>query len=60
MDLGGGVSTRLNNDGRVRLRVDIGDLLVRYNLAALRPSGESTDGFIGHNVLTSIGVDWRF
>ena len=49
-----------DNDGRLRLRFDIGDLLVRYNLAALRPNGESTDGFVGHNFLTSIGVDWRF
>jgi hypothetical protein len=60
VDLGGGISTRLNNDGRLRLRFDIGDLLVRYHLAALRPNGESTDGFVGHNLLTSIGVDWRF
>ena len=60
VDLGGGISTRLTNDGRFRFRVDIGDLLVRYNLAALRPNGESTDGFVGHNLLTSIGVDWRF
>jgi hypothetical protein len=60
VDLGGGVSTRLTNDGRLRLRVDVGDLLVRYDLAALRPNGEFTDGFVGHNLLTSIGVDWRF
>lgn len=60
MDLGGGISTRLNSDDRVRLRFDIGDLLVRYNFAAHRPSGKSTDGFVGHNLLTSIGVDWRF
>jgi hypothetical protein len=59
-DLGGGVSTGLTNDGRLRLRVDVGDLLVRYNLEALRPNGETTDGFVGHNLLMNVGVDWRF
>ena len=55
-DLGAGISTPLTADRRLRLRFDIGDLLVRYDLAAFRPNGESSDGFVGHNLLTQIGA----
>ena len=59
-DLGGGVNIRLDYAGRTRLRVDAGDLLVRYGVNALRPRGQITDGFVSHNLLMSAGLGLRF
>lgn len=59
-DLGGDVIARIDDAGRWRVRFDIGDLLVRYDREALRPNGERTEGFISHNLLTSVGLVWRF
>ena len=44
---------------RWQARIDVGDLLVRYNFAARRPNGEMSEGFVSHNLLTSFGLVWR-
>jgi hypothetical protein len=59
-DLGGGASIGLGSSGHVRLNIEAGDLLVRYGLETLRPEGEITDGFVGHNPLVTIGLGWQF
>jgi hypothetical protein len=59
-DFGAGASIGLGSSGRLRVDIEAGDLLVRYGLEALRPRGEITDGFVGHNPLVSIGLGWRF
>jgi hypothetical protein len=59
-DLGGGASVGLTPGGRLRASVEAGDLLVRYGLMSFRPNGSTTDGFISHNLLMSIGAAWRF
>lgn len=60
VDLGGGAIVPIDRDGRWRVRVDVGDLLVRYDMEALRPNNERTDGFISHNLLFSAGLVWKF
>jgi hypothetical protein len=59
-DIGGGLSIGLDGERRLRLRLEASDLMVRYNLEARRPNGEMTDGFVGHNLLVDVGLDWRF
>ena len=59
-DVGAGAIARLDSAGRWQARIDVGDLLVRYNFAARRPNGEMTEGFVSHNLLTSFGLVWRF
>jgi hypothetical protein len=59
-DFSGGASAGLGSSGQLRLTIEAGDLLVRYGLEALRPRGEITDGFVGHNPLVNIGLGWRF
>jgi hypothetical protein len=59
-DLGGGVSVGLARTGRLRASIEAGDLLVRYGLASDRSNGKTTEGFVGHNPLVSIGLAWRF
>jgi hypothetical protein len=59
-DFGGGASVGLGSSGPRRVNIESGDLLVRYGLEALRPRGEITDGFVGHNPGVSIGLGWRF
>ena len=59
-DFGGGASVGLGSSGQLRVNIEAGDLLVRYGLEALRPRGEITDGFVGHNPLLAIGLGWRF
>jgi hypothetical protein len=59
-EFGGGAGIRLSSSGRLRVQIEVGDLLVRYALEALRPRGEATDGFVGHNPLVRIGLGWRF
>jgi hypothetical protein len=59
-DFGGGASIGLGTSGRLRLHIDAGDLLVRYAVEAFRPDGPSTEGFVGHNPLMSVGLGWRF
>jgi len=59
-DLTGGASIGLARNGRLRASIEAGDLLVRYGLTALRPGGTTTEGFVGHNPLVSIGLAWRF
>ena len=57
VDLGGGVTV---GAGRLHLRFDAGDLVVRYGLKAFRRSGKLTDGFSSHNLQASAGLGWRF
>jgi len=59
-DFGGGATVALDQDGRLRLRLEAGDLMVRYGLDAIRPGGVITTGFYGHNLLLSASVGWRF
>jgi hypothetical protein len=48
-DAGGGASFDLDRARRFFLRVDGGDLMIRYGFLTLRPNGEMADGFVGHN-----------
>jgi hypothetical protein len=57
-DLGGGLSAGLND--RLHLRVEAGDLMIRYGLQTYRPSGKLTDGFWSHNLQAGAGLGWRF
>ena len=57
VDLGGGMTV---GAGRLHLRFDAGDLVVRYGLKTFRPSGKLTDGFSSHNLQASAGLGWRF
>jgi hypothetical protein len=57
-DLGGGVA--MNASEHLQIRVEAGDLLVRYGMQAYRASGEPTDGFTSHNVQVSSAISWRF
>ena len=59
-DLGGGASVGLIRSGRWRASIDAADLLVRYGLTSFRLNGTTTEGFISHNLLMSIGAAWRF
>lgn len=59
-DLGGGAIVLIDSDGRWRVRVDIGDLIVRYGLDGIRPSGRVTDGFSSHNLLLTAGLVFKF
>jgi len=59
-DVGGGASIGLIPSGRLRASIEAGDLLVRYGLISFRPSGGTTEGFVSHNFLLSIGAAWRF
>jgi hypothetical protein len=59
-DVGGGASVALIPSGRLRASVGAGDLMVRYGFQALRPNGATTDGFISHNLLVTIGATWQF
>lgn len=59
-EIGGGANIGLRSSGRLRLRLEASDLLVRYGLQATRRSGETTDGFVDHNPLITIGLGWRF
>ena len=59
-DVGGGASLALIPSGRLRASVGAGDLMVRYGFQALRPSGTTTEGFISHNLLLTIGAAWQF
>ena len=60
INFGGGGSIGLDQDGRVRLRVNVSDLMVRYNFASLASDGQIRDGFWSNNLLFSAGVAWRF
>jgi hypothetical protein len=57
-DLGGGVG--IDIAGRGQLRVEAGDLIVRYGQEAYRSNMELSDGFISHNLQVSAGLMWRF
>jgi len=59
-DVGGGASVAVIPSGRLRASVSAGDLMVRYGLQALRPNGTTTEGFISHNLLVTIGAAWQF
>jgi hypothetical protein len=59
-DFGAGASIGLGSSRQLRVHIEAGDLLIRYALEALGPTGEVTDGFVGHNPLVSFGVGWRF
>jgi hypothetical protein len=58
-DVGGGASVGVAREGRLRAHIELGDLLVRYGLEAFRPGGETTDGFVSHNLLVTFGLRWR-
>jgi hypothetical protein len=57
-DLGGGVS--IATPRGLHVRIDVGDLMVRYGQEAYRSNGELSDGFFSHNVQLSSAVLWRF
>jgi len=59
-DVGGGASVAVIPSGRLRASVSASDLMVRYGLQALRPNGTTTEGFISHNLLVTIGAAWQF
>jgi hypothetical protein len=59
-EVGGGVSVGLIPGGRLRASLEAGDLMVRYGLTSFRPNGTTTDGFISHNLLVTIGATWQF
>jgi hypothetical protein len=57
-DIGGGVLVTAGD--RVRVRVDAGDLTVRYGEEARRPNGNPTEGLTSHNLQVGAGLIWRF
>jgi hypothetical protein len=59
-EVGGGVSVGLIPSGRLRASLEAGDLMVRYGFTSFRPNGTTTDGFISHNLLLTIGAAWQF
>jgi hypothetical protein len=59
-DIGGVASVAVIPSGRLRASVGAGDLMVRYGFQALRPNGATTDGFVSHNLLVTIGAAWQF
>jgi hypothetical protein len=59
-DAGAGARVGLDRARRTYLRLDAGDLMIRYGLEAYRPNGQMTDGFVGHNFVFSIGVGRTF
>jgi len=59
-EVGGGVSVGLIPSGRLRAALEAGDLMVRYGFTSFRPNGTTTDGFISHNLLVTIGAVWQF
>jgi len=59
-EIGGGASVAVIPSGRLRASVSAGDLMVRYGVQALRPDGTTTEGFISHNLLVTIGAAWQF
>jgi len=44
----------------LRAALEAGDLMVRYGFTSFRPNGTTTDGFISHNLLLTIGAHWQF
>lgn len=59
-DLGGGAGFGVTRAARLRMQVEVSDLLVRYGLETRRPGGEITSGFVSHNPQVSVSVGWRF
>jgi len=59
-EIGGGASVAVLPSGRLRASVSAADLMVRYGFQALRPNGTTTEGFISHNLLVTIGAAWQF
>jgi len=59
-DIGGGAIMPIDADGRWRIRVDVGDLIVRYGLDGIRNNGRVTDGFSSHNLLLTAGMVFGF
>ena len=59
-EVGGGASVGLIPSGRLRASLEAGDLMVRYGFTSFRPGGTTSDGFISHNLLVTIGAAWRF
>jgi hypothetical protein len=60
VDFGGGATIPVDADGRWKVRVDVGDLLVRYDMEAMRKNNERTDGFLSHNLLFTAGLVFKF
>jgi len=60
IDFGGGAIVPIDSEGRWRIRVDVGDLVVRYDQHARKNNGDVTEGFWGHNLLFTAGLVWRF
>ena len=58
MDFGVGIAVAAGR--RWQVRVDVGDLLVRYGQRSHRSSGNLTDGFTSHNLQVGSGLTWRF
>ncbi len=60
IDFGGGAVIPIDSEGKWRVRVDVGDLVVRYDQHARRLNNDVTEGFYGHNLLFTAGLVWRF
>ncbi len=58
MDLGGGIAVAAAD--RVHVRVEAGNLMVRYGQEAHRSNGELSDGFTSQSIQVSSAVVWRF
>jgi hypothetical protein len=61
-DIGGGARFNFLAD-RMQVTFDIGDLLVRYSPEAFRRDrdlGEIKERLVGHSLLFSAGLNWRF
>jgi hypothetical protein len=59
LNFGGGGSVALDQNGRVRLRVNVSDLIVRYGFVSERAEGQAP-AFYSNNLLLSVGLGWRF
>jgi hypothetical protein len=57
-DLGGGIAVAAAD--RVHVRVEAGNLMVRYGQEAHRSNGELSDGFTSQSIQVSSAIVWRF
>lgn len=57
-ELGGGIGVAAAD--RVQVRVEAGNVMVRYAQEAHRSNGELSDGFTSQNIQVSSAVVWRF
>jgi hypothetical protein len=58
VDIGGGVE--ILTSGRVFIRADVGDRMVKYAGPVIADRTISTDGFFSHDFRFATGAGWRF